>query len=272
MVFSKYLFRNWFSAYIKYLLFARYRRSEYGTIVVICRDGYHIALPSRLFKLILDGFSNNIFRGLKCKEGVVIAKNFVVPLKELLNSDAVLEAIRWGWKYDHMHGYWFKGDVKFKHMRVSIIEVFDYEHYSFMNVKNKIVVDVGAYIGDSAIYFALKGAEKVIAIEPHPSAFNEMLENIRLNNLEDRIIPINASMSRNHGRICIKNVNVVETWSTYHRVDECSEGVPSITLSDVINSYGIHRGAVLKMDCEEPLIGFISTSKPKLSKNLFSSL
>jgi len=57
-------------------------------------------------------------------------------------------------------------------------------------------------------------------------------------------------VSRNHGRICIKNVNVVETWSTYHRVDECSEGVPSITLSDVINGYGIHRGAVLKMDCE----------------------
>jgi FkbM family methyltransferase len=173
-----------------------------------------------------------------------------VPLKELLNSDAVLEAIRWGWKYDHVHGYWFKGDVKFEHMRVSIIEVFDYEHYSFTNVENKIVVDVGAYIGDSAIYFALKGAEKVIAIEPHPSAFNEMLENIRLNNLEDRIIPINAGVSRNHGRICIKNVNIVETWSTYHRVDECGNGVPSITLSDVINSYGILRGAVLKMNCE----------------------
>jgi len=77
-----------------------------------------------------------------------------------------------------------------------------------------------------------------------------MLENIGLNCLEDRIIPINAGVSRNHGRICIKNVNIVETWSTYHRVDECGDGVPSITLSDVINSYGIHRGAVLKMDCE----------------------
>jgi len=59
-----------------------------------------------------------------------------------------------------VYGHWFEGDVKFKYMGASIIEVFDCEHYSFTNVKNKIVV--GAYIGDSASYFALKGAEKAI--------------------------------------------------------------------------------------------------------------
>jgi len=32
----------------------------------------------------------------------------------------------------------------------------------------------------------------VYAIEPHPEAYNEMIENIKLNNMEDRIIPINV--------------------------------------------------------------------------------
>jgi FkbM family methyltransferase len=93
------------------------------------------------------------------------------------------------------------------------------------NVKNKIVVNVGAYTGDSAIYFALRGAKKVIAIEPRSNAFNEMLENIRLNNLEDGIIPISGGVLRNHRRIYVKNnINVVEMWSTYRRVNECGDG------------------------------------------------
>jgi hypothetical protein len=37
-----------------------------------------------------------------------------------------------------------------------------------------------SWLGDSAIYFALKDSKRVFAIEPHHSAFAEMLENIRL--------------------------------------------------------------------------------------------
>jgi len=48
-----------------------------------------------------------------------------------------------------------------------------------LDVKGKVVIDVGAYIGDSAIYFALKGARKVIALESHPGTFAEMLDNIK---------------------------------------------------------------------------------------------
>jgi tRNA G37 N-methylase Trm5 len=72
----------------------------------------------------------------------------------------------------------------------STFEVFDHGEYNALNANGKTVVDVGAYIGDSSIYFALKGAKRVIAIEPCPKAFKEMLDNIRLNNLEDVIVPI----------------------------------------------------------------------------------
>ena len=120
-----------------------------------------------------------------------------------------------------------------------------------MNVKDKVVVDVGAYIGDSAIYFALKGAKKVIAIEPHPQAFREMVENVRLNSLEDRILPINAGLASKLGNVCVEEVDIEGTSVKYYRPTNCIGAVPVITLGEVISKHCITGDlAVLKMDCE----------------------
>lgn len=43
----------------------------------------------------------------------------------------------------------------------TLLRTFIYEEYAYLNV-----VEIGAYIGDTAIYFALKGARKVFAVEP----------------------------------------------------------------------------------------------------------
>jgi FkbM family methyltransferase len=40
-----------------------------------------------------------------------------------------------------------------------------------LGVEGRVVVDVGAFVGDSTIYFALKGADRVITVEPYPGAF-----------------------------------------------------------------------------------------------------
>ena len=92
--------------------------------------------------------------------------------------------------------FWLKDGIKFRHMYWLIIEIFHYGVYGSLGVEGRVVVDVGAFVGDSAIYFALKGARKVIVIEPHPGAYAEMLENIKLNNLEGVIIPVNNSTNR----------------------------------------------------------------------------
>jgi tRNA G37 N-methylase Trm5 len=113
----------------------------------------------------------------------------------------------------------------------SILGIFDYGEYELLGVRDRVVVDVGAFVGDSSIYFALKGARKVIAIEPHPEAYVEMLENIKLNNLENIIVPINAYL------ICEQN--------KAHFGE-----APMVTLNDVVSKYSIDGNAVLKMDCE----------------------
>jgi len=135
-------------------------------------------------------------------------------------------------------------------MHYSILQVFEYGEYNLVNVKNRDVVDVGAFIGDSAIYFALRGARKVIALEPHPEAYKEMIENIKLNNLEDKIIPINAGLASKPGKICIESMDIERVISTYYSLGDCPTSVPSMTLSEVINMYHIDSEAILKMDCE----------------------
>ena len=96
----------------------------------------------------------------------------------------------------------------------SIHEAFEFGEYSFVDVEDRIVVDIGANVGDSSIYFALKGAKKVIAIEPHPKAFEELVSNTKLNGLETIVIPVNAAVASKAGEICIEDKHRL---GNYHR-------------------------------------------------------
>ncbi len=167
------------------------------------------------------------------------------------DTDGDAEAEVNGWVYDSVGGFWFRGGVRFRRLRGTVLEVFDYGEYESLNVVGRVVVDVGAYIGDSAIYFALRGAKRVIAVEPHPNAYAEMLENIRLNNLEDIITPINAGLASKPGKICIENVDLDATVVTYHRPGNCNSGIPAVTLGELMSRFSINGDeTVLKMDCQ----------------------
>lgn len=146
--------------------------------------------------------------------------------------------------------------VIFKHMYGPLLEVFDKGEFRHVNVKGMDVVDVGAFVGDSAVYFALRGAKRVIAVEPHPVAYTEMLDNIRLNNLKDIITPVNAGLASKPGKICIGDVTVTGTVTTRYTPGnygdgDCEDEAPAVTLGELIEKYGIQPSeAILKMDCE----------------------
>ena len=55
--------------------------------------------------------------------------------------------------------------------------------YNVLDVSGRDVVDIGANIGDTAIFYSLRGARNVIALEPNRFFYNLALENIRINNL-----------------------------------------------------------------------------------------
>jgi hypothetical protein len=59
-------------------------------------------------------------------------------------------------------------------------EVFCDEVYGKLagNIQGKSVIDVGAFVGDSAIYFASKGAKEIYAFEPDKTFFDLAFENV----------------------------------------------------------------------------------------------
>ena len=118
-----------------------------------------------------------------------------------------------------------------------IQSVFFDEVYTTLDVNNKIVVDIGANIGDSAIYFAVKGAKKVIALEPFPKNFELAKKNIELNNLTDKIELIQAGCSSKSGTMTIDD----KSTGPRSILSELSEGltIPLLSLDDITKKYNI---------------------------------
>jgi len=65
-----------------------------------------------------------------------------------------------------------------------------------------VIVDIGANLGTSTIPFAIGGACRVLAIEPVPEIFAALCRNVTDNGLEERVICIQAAISRSEsGRV-----------------------------------------------------------------------
>lgn len=111
------------------------------------------------------------------------------------------------------------------------------------------MVDIGANVGDSSIYFALKGARKVVGVEPLPNVYTQAIENVKLNHLEGKIFLINAALGSMSGKIkvpCNTPASRSSYFSSLRAKGECE--VPVVTLSEVMRH--ITEPYLLKMDCE----------------------
>ena len=127
------------------------------------------------------------------------------------------------------------------------------------DLKGKDVVDIGANVGDSSIYFAVFGAKKVIGVEPLPNIANCAINNVKLNNLENKII--NAGLSINNGFIsvpCDYDIGKAGVFSLVKSNGNCK--VPTITLKDVIEM--VDNPYLLKLDCEGCEADILTKSDP----------
>jgi FkbM family methyltransferase len=245
---SRGLFRNWLPAGIRYYLAKR--GVFHGDFIgVVCLDGSRDSIPTHAYGILVNDYYDGFLRNYDCASHTAVYSNTKVPISDV--NDVTSLAIKNGWSYSIEGGYWFRGGVRFRHAYLQILEVFDWGNYEGVDIRGKTVVDVGAFVGDSAIYFALRGAKRVIAVEPYPGAYAEMLENVRLNGLESVITPVNAGLAGRPGKICIEDVSTDNIKVTYHGLGDCPNTIKAIVLGELINGFGIDGSeAVLKMDCE----------------------
>ncbi|MGC9135212.1 FkbM family methyltransferase, partial [Caldisphaera sp.] len=59
--------------------------------------------------------------------------------------------------------------------------IFDINDYQILNVKDRSILDIGGFIGDSAIYFNLRGAKRIVSVEASPWAFQMAKRNVEIN-------------------------------------------------------------------------------------------
>ena len=240
---SRKLIKNLYSSLYQYLILRK------QNIELKLRNGETITISRFLYPRIIyySKYIENI-----TKDGIYFKinnKTFQVPLKEIENVgiSITIKLLKSGWLY--YKNYWEKNGVKFKHLYNAINETFEEKQWDFLNVQNKSVLDIGAFVGDSPIYFILKGAKKVYAIEPHPDVYKEMIENIKLNNMEDKIIPINMGISYEKDYVSINIVDINHVGGSFFNSNNTGIKVPASKLSDIIDKYNINA-QILKMDCE----------------------
>ncbi|MEM3759529.1 MAG: FkbM family methyltransferase [Candidatus Bathyarchaeia archaeon] len=130
-----------------------------------------------------------------------------------------------------------------------MVETFYKEVYGAFDVKNGNVVDVGAFIGDTSIYFASHGAEKVIAFEPAKNLFHLALQNVCLNNFSEVIDFRNEAVGIDYGEEKFYYMRHHPRGSSLlPRRDYICHTVKVVPLSDAIAEIG--NVDLLKIDCE----------------------
>ena len=88
-------------------------------------------------------------------------------------------------------------------------------HFVGFDLKDKIIVDIGAFVGDTALYYANLGAI-VYSYEPHPVNFYWLKKNIELNpNLKDRIKIFNEAVGKDEEVEAKVGVNISGNFSIY---------------------------------------------------------
>ena len=118
-------------------------------------------------------------------------------------------------------------------------------------------MDIGANIGDTAIYFALNGAAKVTAFEPYPYSFELAKANVASNGLSGAIELHNTAVGEKDSSILLGQG---ESFGGTE-LSESSDGkrIEVVSLGSIAKKDGLD-GALLKMDCEGSEYGIILSS------------
>lgn len=137
-----------------------------------------------------------------------------------------------------------------------IYTVFYMEEYGFLNVKDRKVADIGASIGESSIYFSLKGADRVVSYEPNPSVCELLKRNISLNGLENlievRCAAISPSISKHY--LCIN-----ESWSGSSFLTDNPKNCGNLRHVTVETEPPPKNVDVVKLDCEGCEFDFVNS-------------
>ena len=130
-------------------------------------------------------------------------------------------------------------------------------HYLGFDLSDWFVLDIGAFVGDTALYYAKRGAF-VVAVEPLPNNYESMMKNLGLNpDLKPRIVPINVAVAGEDGFMDVKYSGGIDGGASAYTTSRFTARIRSMKLSTLIKELegmGIDinkfKVRVLKADCK----------------------
>lgn len=137
-------------------------------------------------------------------------------------------------------------------VKVTKRTLFDSEFSDIKCNDPNVIIDVGAYIGTSSIYFAKKYPNAIIyAIEPEKNNYELLLKNIKG---FGKIIPIKSAIWGSNQEREIFN-RFTGHWGytiseTSNKNESTKQFVKCLTISDIIGKYEINTIDILKLDVE----------------------
>ena len=113
---------------------------------------------------------------------------------------------------------------------------------------DELFVDVGANIGSYTVLAAGVANARCLSVEPVPSTFRYLLDNVRLNDLSGRVVCHNVALGREHGEL--RFTAQYDTMNHALEADAAggdSIAVPVVTLDSLLAD---QAPAVIKIDVE----------------------
>ncbi|WP_334094356.1 FkbM family methyltransferase [Helicobacter typhlonius] len=148
-----------------------------------------------------------------------------------------------------------------KHFETS---VFCYKHgldtfspQTLQKIKNLDIIDVGGFVGDSALIFQHFTDKNIYSFEATNRSYNLMLESIRLNHAQ-RIVPIKKALGSEHTTMTINIYGSAS--SLINDVGNDKEEVEIITLDSYVNEHQLKIG-LIKVDIEGFEMEFLKGAK-----------
>ena len=199
----------------------------------------HLQSPWRFFSAMMNIPTHIKLRGEKEIQIFLHHRQDFWRIRNLMNQ---------GWKILQANKnlvYVKKGDLticgKFEHLGV-LYEPLE-KFYQVFDYKNKTVLDVGGYIGYSAVLFSKWGAKKIIIYEAQKNLASLIRKNLHINNVNGEVYEL--AVSDKDGDIELSYTELGTTTVGLYGDKKCR--VKSKSISKILVEHSID---IAKFDCE----------------------
>jgi len=199
------------------------------------------------------------------KNKFLVAIHDIVPKDELFDKRDILRqqfysAILEKNKIKKVNGYYYAFGFR------SCIEHFEsnifIENYGLEYIKNphsvRVVIDCGAFIGDSVFIFQKLRPLKIVAIEPDIQNFLALEKNIKLNNWTN-VLPLRVGVGATKNHKSVVSIGSITYLNEGNNVEVTS-------IDNIVEEYNLNEVNLIKMDIEGMELDAIKGARATIEK------